>query len=68
MDRFETEDCRLAREISAMSENEVCHFIRNEQRNGRLSQAVRALNSDVLSGDFERRRRGEAAIRKLGFI
>lgn len=68
MDSLETQDCRLAREIGAMSDSEIWHFISNERQNGRLSKAVRALNSDVLSGDLERRRRGEAAIRKLGFI
>lgn len=68
MDRSEIGDTRLAQKISTMSENEICHFILNESRNGRLSKTVRALNGDVLSGDVERRKRGEAAIRKLGFI
>lgn len=68
MDHLETGDSRLAQKIGAMSEREIWDFVSRESQNRRLSLTVRTLNSDVLSGDLERRKRGEAAIRKLGFI
>lgn len=68
MDHYNAGTARLAENISSMSESEVCQFIRRESREGRLSKAVRSLNRDAMSDDSDRRRRAEAAIRKLGFI
>lgn len=68
MDRVDIGGQRLAQRISAMSENEICQFIRRESRIGGLSKAVRTLNRDALSEDNDRRKRAEAAIRKLGFL
>ena len=68
MDRYDIGGRRLAERIRAMSEAEVCHFIRRESRSGQLSKTVRTLNRDVLSSDMPRREEAEAAIRKLGFI
>ncbi len=68
MDRLDLGGTRLAQQISAMSDTEICHYIRSESRSRRLSRTLRTLNRDVLSADLERRRRAEAAIRKLGFI
>lgn len=68
MDRYEIRSAGLAQRISAMSENEICQFIRRESRNRQLSVTIRALNRDVLSDDRHRRTSAEDAIRKLGFI
>lgn len=68
MDRFDPKGPALALRISAMSETEICQFIRRESRNGQLSKAVKTLNRDALSNDTERRARAEAAIKKLGFL
>lgn len=68
MDIHRSTDGDLAAIISDMSEAEICRFIRQESKFGRLSRTVRDLNKDALSGDLERRKRAETAIRRLGFI
>ncbi|MEO1238777.1 MAG: hypothetical protein AAFW64_03765, partial [Pseudomonadota bacterium] len=68
LDTYRSSDADIAAIISDMTETEISQFIRQESRTGRLSRTVKSLNQDVLSDDTVRRRRAEAAIRRLGFI
>ncbi|MEM9709593.1 MAG: hypothetical protein AAF871_12485 [Pseudomonadota bacterium] len=68
MEHRELSSHNLAEAITAMTDTEVTQYIRDERKTGRLSWAVRLLNTDVLSPDDLRSERAMEAIRRLGFI
>lgn len=54
--------------ILGLNTDEAASFVRDTVSRKSLSQTVRALNLDVLSGDAARKDKALKALRKLGFV
>ena len=54
--------------ILCLDTDEAASFVRDTVSRKSLSQTVRALNMDVLSGDEARKAKALKALEKLGFV